>query len=264
MSRTGAVTDQYTYDAFGNVVQATGTTPNRYRFTGEQVDDALGGMYMLRARYYQPNQGRFLTSDAYAGKPREPLSLHKYAYAHADPVDNTDPSGQFILISTAVAQQKVALPSIPGLIVTGLAITCVFRLTASALLTALDIARYGGTMHMSNLSNACTAERKEKTTCKDLQPLITCAELLARDSRYYHFSYPDAFAEAASRWRNPIKKGGAQEQPLRNNPPCAGCEHFSTREVQSGRPGPSIGKCPCCIEDSNGARETRRFAVLLP
>jgi len=48
---SGAVTDQYTYDAFGNLITNTGTTPNNYRFAGEQSDPNLG-LYYLRARYW--------------------------------------------------------------------------------------------------------------------------------------------------------------------------------------------------------------------
>jgi hypothetical protein len=39
---TGAVTDTYDYDAFGNLIASTGTTPNNYLFAGEQFDPALG------------------------------------------------------------------------------------------------------------------------------------------------------------------------------------------------------------------------------
>ena len=41
-SSTGAVTDTYDYDAFGNLVNSTGSTPNNYLFAGEQFDPALG------------------------------------------------------------------------------------------------------------------------------------------------------------------------------------------------------------------------------
>jgi RHS repeat-associated protein/uncharacterized repeat protein (TIGR01451 family) len=64
---TGAVTDTYAYDAFGNTVAQTGTTFNQFRYRGEQFDSTLG-MYNLRARYYRPLMGRFLTADKYEGK----------------------------------------------------------------------------------------------------------------------------------------------------------------------------------------------------
>ena len=47
---TGTVTDTYDYDAFGNLINPTGTTPNNYLFAGEQFDPDLG-LYYNRARY---------------------------------------------------------------------------------------------------------------------------------------------------------------------------------------------------------------------
>lgn len=88
----GAVTDTYTYDAFGNLIAATGTTPNVYLFAGEQFDQNLG-FYYLRARYMNPDSGRFQTMDTFEGTLRDPLSLHKYLYANASPPNVADPTG---------------------------------------------------------------------------------------------------------------------------------------------------------------------------
>jgi YD repeat-containing protein len=49
----GVVTYTYSYDAFGNQVSRTGTTPNNYLYRDEQYDPDLG-LYYLRARYYNP------------------------------------------------------------------------------------------------------------------------------------------------------------------------------------------------------------------
>jgi len=100
---TGAITDTYDYDAFGNPISSTGTTPNNYLFAGEQFDLALG-IYYNRARYYDQRQGRFWTMDTNEGENREPISLHKYIYAGADPINRVDPSGKdFDLASFSVA-----------------------------------------------------------------------------------------------------------------------------------------------------------------
>jgi RHS repeat-associated protein len=92
MDATGAVTDTYDYDAFGNLISSTGTTPNNYLFAGEQFDPALG-IYYNRARYYDERQGRFWIADAFEGDPGSPTSLHKYLYVSADPGNRVDPSG---------------------------------------------------------------------------------------------------------------------------------------------------------------------------
>ena len=92
-SATEAVTDTYGYDAFGNEVNHTGTTPNNYLYRGEQWDKDLG-LYYLRARYMNPLTGRFLSRDPEDGDPAGPASLHKYLYADGEPVDLADPSGR--------------------------------------------------------------------------------------------------------------------------------------------------------------------------
>jgi RHS repeat-associated protein len=88
----GAVTDAYDYDAFGNLIDATGSTPNEFLFAGEQFDADLG-LYYNRARYLKPSTGRFFTLDALDGDPMSPVTLHKYLYANGDPVNTLDPSG---------------------------------------------------------------------------------------------------------------------------------------------------------------------------
>ncbi len=92
MDATGAVTDTYTYDAFGVLLGRTGNTANNYLYCGEQYDFDLG-TYHLRARYMNPNTGRFWTMDTYEGQNEDPLSLHKYLYGWDNPVNVTDPSG---------------------------------------------------------------------------------------------------------------------------------------------------------------------------
>ncbi|HEV3317829.1 MAG TPA: RHS repeat-associated core domain-containing protein [Candidatus Angelobacter sp.] len=102
MDATGAVTDTYDYDAFGNLISQTGTTPNNYLFAGEQFDPALG-IYYNRARYYDQRNGRFWSADADEGDEDEPLSLHKYLYTNSNPVNRRDPSGNESLVEESEA-----------------------------------------------------------------------------------------------------------------------------------------------------------------
>jgi RHS repeat-associated protein len=91
-SAAGVITDTYDYDAFGNLLSSTGSTPNNYLFAGEQFDPSLG-IYYNRARYYDQRQGRFWTMDAFEGDSDVPLSLHKYVYTSANPVSRNDRNG---------------------------------------------------------------------------------------------------------------------------------------------------------------------------
>ena len=99
---TGGTTYTYTYDAFGNLIVSVGTTRNDYLFTGEQLDPNIG-FYYLRARYYDPALGRFLTMDAFPGTMFDPITLHKYLYANVNPINVIDPSGRFGLASVGVS-----------------------------------------------------------------------------------------------------------------------------------------------------------------
>ena len=99
----GAVTDSYDYDAFGNLINSTGSTPNNYLFAGEQYDPTLN-LYYNRARYYNTTTGRFWSMDTVEGNTHDPLSLHKYLYVANNAPNLADPSGQdFDLGSTLAA-----------------------------------------------------------------------------------------------------------------------------------------------------------------
>ena len=91
-NESGVVTDTYSYDAFGNLLKSTGSTKNCYRYCGEQFDET-SGLYYLRARYMDTSTGRFISQDTYQGTINDPVSLHKYLYANANPVTYSDPSG---------------------------------------------------------------------------------------------------------------------------------------------------------------------------
>ena len=113
-SSTGAITDTYDYDAFGNVISSTGSTPNNYLFAGEQFDPALG-IYYNRARYYDQRQGRFWTMDTFEGDPQSPASLHRYLYTGGNPVDRFDPSGRdFIDVIAAVQVYAIGVAQALG------------------------------------------------------------------------------------------------------------------------------------------------------
>ena len=99
----GVVGATYTYDAYGNLIAGNGSSNNAYLFAGEQRDKETGLDY-LRARYYDPFLGRFISADAYEGTLADPMSLHDYQYAHANPVVNTDPTGYFSIAEIHAAE----------------------------------------------------------------------------------------------------------------------------------------------------------------
>ncbi len=83
---SGSLTSQTSYDAFGN---QTGTLATRYGFTGRERDDFSGLMY-YRARFYDPNLGRFISEDpiGFGGG-----DVNLYGYVKNQPLWFRDPRG---------------------------------------------------------------------------------------------------------------------------------------------------------------------------
>jgi RHS repeat-associated protein len=88
----GNIIEQVEADAFG--VLQHGALKQAHLYSGEYVDADTQLVY-LRARWYDPRIGRFVSADPFEGRQQDPRSLNRYAYAHSDPVHNLDPSGLF-------------------------------------------------------------------------------------------------------------------------------------------------------------------------
>ena len=84
-----------TYDPYGNVILQTGVN-NDHGFSGEFQDQGLRPITTyLRARYYQPSTGTFLSRDTWAGNANQPMSYNKWKYTNGNPVNFADPSEEF-------------------------------------------------------------------------------------------------------------------------------------------------------------------------
>ena len=110
----GGVTANYAYDAYGKMLGGNpGVTDGKQSATdllyaGEQFDPGLQMEY-LRARYYDQDNGRFNRLDPFEGNSETPLSLHKYAYTHCDPVNGIDPSGNFTILELLISISVVVI-----------------------------------------------------------------------------------------------------------------------------------------------------------
>lgn len=83
----GMVATSYSYEPFGRTMQSGLPSANPFTFTGREEDAT--GLYYYRARYYDPQTGRFLQED-----PRGFLeSLNFYTYAASNPLRYADPTG---------------------------------------------------------------------------------------------------------------------------------------------------------------------------
>ena len=90
MNPNGSVVETYEYTPQGAMIGSGGSVGNPYRWKGREWD-AEAGLYYVRARYYDPVVGRFVSEDPIgtAGGP------NPYAFAAGDPVNFSDPSGLF-------------------------------------------------------------------------------------------------------------------------------------------------------------------------
>ncbi|MEU3649890.1 RHS repeat-associated core domain-containing protein [Lentzea sp. NPDC034063] len=100
LSPDGKPLTGYDYDPFGNPRQGPTLTPgeaapaNPLRYTGQYQDSSSGeGNYYLRARNYNPDTGRFTSTDP---MPQPGPAISAYAYAENNPMAFTDPTGAVV------------------------------------------------------------------------------------------------------------------------------------------------------------------------
>ncbi|WP_420540634.1 RHS repeat-associated core domain-containing protein [Paenibacillus kyungheensis] len=89
---SGAIVNSYGYDEWGNIAKQQETVANSFKYAGEAYDSETG-LYYLKARYYDPSQGRFLNEDSYEGQITNPHSINGYTYVHNNPLIYVDPTG---------------------------------------------------------------------------------------------------------------------------------------------------------------------------
>lgn len=93
------ITDAYAYDPFGKVVNSTGSTPNPFRYVGRYgLMDEGNGLTYIRARYYMPELGRFITKDPLTGNEGDGQSLNRYVYGVNNPVVKMDINGKLVVV----------------------------------------------------------------------------------------------------------------------------------------------------------------------
>jgi len=90
----GQITLAKAYNPYGEVTQSAGAGQSSYGYTNEYQDSYIKLIY-LRSRYLSPETGRFQTRDTWQGDYNRPLSLNRWNYVEANPVNLTDPSGRF-------------------------------------------------------------------------------------------------------------------------------------------------------------------------
>ncbi len=87
----GAIVETYRADEFGVPLEEQGRLTQPYQYTGEPRD--ASGLVFLRARYYDPAVGRFVSRDERRGSRNLPGTLNRCAYAGNNPTSRIDPAG---------------------------------------------------------------------------------------------------------------------------------------------------------------------------
>lgn len=90
VDETAQVVAYYEFDPYGVPVNNNGGDP--YGYTGEWYGGYTHLLH-LRARWYAPETGAFLSRDAWPGSTYRPNSLQGYSYTGNNPVRYQDPSG---------------------------------------------------------------------------------------------------------------------------------------------------------------------------
>ena len=104
---TAGITHKYQYDDFGKLLQMEEEDENLFRYVGKfgvMYEDAA--LIFMRARYYDPEIGRFLSED--------PIwNTNLYPYANSNPITKFDPNGEIALIVGAILLVEVAVALTP-------------------------------------------------------------------------------------------------------------------------------------------------------
>jgi len=91
---TGTIVWEATYRPFGEAtVNPKSTVVNNFRFPGQYYDEETGLHYNY-FRYYDPRTGRYFRADPIGLRG----SINLYTYAHSNPVNLVDPTGEHVPI----------------------------------------------------------------------------------------------------------------------------------------------------------------------
>jgi RHS repeat-associated protein len=160
----GAITSVNSFEPYGDILNSAGDSASIYGFTGE-VHDSTGLVY-LRARYLEPNSGRFISMDTHEGYEALPQTLNKYAYGLSNPITLTDPSGEDPISKCLVALGTLAV--VDGFLLVGdaagLGVCGLILLSAG--ISSLVSMYYAGDV-ADVLEDACTLPRVHERIYND-------------------------------------------------------------------------------------------------
>ena len=187
----------------------------RRRFTGEEDDD--NGLMYLRARYYEPYIGRFLSRDPFPIDEADTQGINRYVYVQNNPVNNVDPTGEYLESALDIAAigydlYDIARTSSRG----GRPTAAQFGALGADLLSLAAPGFTGGGMILRSADAADAARRGARLTTPSLPNKTIARRGDVRIQHHYPNDHPPAHLH--------VKGGGRQTRigpngyPTGNNP----------------------------------------------
>jgi RHS repeat-associated protein len=110
----GVARASYHLDAWGNFRFPAQLSPpgdphsgrNRFAFTG-YLWDQESELYHAKARFYDPEFGRFTSQDSFLGEINDPPTVHRYFYGHANPTTYIDPDGHAVIDAESLHTNEI-------------------------------------------------------------------------------------------------------------------------------------------------------------
>ena len=97
LNNSGVIVSKFDYDAFGNIINQTGSVISNFRYKGYYYDTETQ-LFYCNSRYYSPELCRWISPDSIEYlDPQSINGLNLYCYCMNNPINKYDPSGHFAI-----------------------------------------------------------------------------------------------------------------------------------------------------------------------
>ena len=241
-NKSGTKLVTYSYNAWGvttktysNGGASTTATYNPYTYRGYYYDSETG-FYYVSSRYYDPEIGRWINTDAAIGQIGNVQGTNMFAYCFNNPVNMSDPTGnwprlstifQVVAVTTAVVAVVAVCVATAGLATVAVASGGTMLVATATTTAALGVAATAGKVAIAATGAAAASEIAENTY-----------DNLSRNHTVYGLQDPSTGKiEYVGRTTNPAKRAAAHKnnvarQHLEMVPLATGLNEIEARGVE--------------------------------